>query len=138
MASKDEMSAVPPPPGRQAVALDYYVMALAVAMMLLGLRQWAIILGVIPGAEGSVEALSTPWKLATMHLAVTDLVASVGLWLRVAWGKVIWIFAAASEIAFHTVFIGTLGGDLVLVTFHVVSVAAFLVLTVMARRESAG
>ena len=59
--------------------------------------------------------MSTAWKIATMHLAVVDLVAAVGLWMRVAWGKVVWIYAALSEIAFHTVFIGTFGSDLPIV-----------------------
>ncbi len=134
MSSRDELSAMPPERDRHEVALEYYVIALAVVMLLLGLRQWAIIMGVISGGGGTFEAMSTPWKLATMHLAVVDLVAAVGLWLRVAWGKVIWIFAAVSEIAFHTVFIRTLGSDLLVVAFHVATIAAFVVLTVLARR----
>jgi hypothetical protein len=129
------MSATPPVRGRHEVALDYYAMALAVVMMLLGLKQWAIILGVLPGVEGTFEAMSAAWKLATMHLAVVDLVAAVGLWLRVAWGKVIWVFAAVSEIAFHTVFISTLGADFLVVAFHAATLVAFAVLTVMARRQ---
>jgi hypothetical protein len=135
MSSRDEMSLTPPERAREEVTLDYYMMALSVVMLLLGLRQWAIILGVIPGAEGGFEAMSTPWKLATMDLAVVDLVAAVGLWQRVAWGKVMWIFALVSEIAFHTVFIRTFGGDLLVVAFHVVTFAVFVVLTVMARRQ---
>ena len=119
------------------MTLDYYVMALALVMMLLGLRQWAVILGVLPG-DGTFEAMSTAWKLATMHMAVVDLVASVGLWLRVAWGKVIWIYAVLSEIALHTVFIGAFGGDLLVVSFHVATLAAFVVLTILARRQPAG
>jgi hypothetical protein len=134
MSSRDEMSLTPPERGHHEVTLERYVLALAVVMMLLGLRQWAIILGVIPGSGGMFEAMSTPWKLATMDLAVVDLVASVGLWLRVAWGKVIWIFALVSEIAFHTVFIRTFGGDLLIVAFHLVTFAVFVVLTIMARR----
>ena len=47
-----------------------------------------------------------------MYLAVVDLVAAVGLWMRVAWGKVLWICAAVSEIALHTVFIRPFGSDL--------------------------
>jgi hypothetical protein len=136
MSTKDQLTAAPPQ-NRQLAALDYYLMALAAAMMLLGLRQWAIVLGVISSGGGTFEAMSTPWKLATMHLAVVDLVASVGLWLRVAWGKVIWIFAALSEIAFHTVFIRALGSDLVVVAFHAASIIAFIVLSFMAQRESA-
>ena len=117
------------------MTLDYYVMALALVMMLLGLRQWAVILGVVPGGGGTFEAMSTAWKLATMHMAVLDLVASVGLWMRVAWGKVLWVYAALSEIALHTVFVGTFSGDLIVVTFHLVTLVVFVVLTIMARRR---
>ena len=65
-------------------------------------------LGVVAGAGGTFEAMNTPWKIATMYLAVVDLVAAVGLWLRAAWGNVLWIYAALSEVAMHTVFIGHL------------------------------
>ena len=34
------------------VTLDYYLIALAVLMMLLGLRQWAVILGLMSGPTG--------------------------------------------------------------------------------------
>ena len=92
---------------RLPLMIEVYARALAVVMMVLGLRQWAVILGVIASKGGMFEAMSTPWQLATMHLAVVDLVASVGLWMRAAWGNVLWIYAALSEIALHTVFVGT-------------------------------
>ncbi len=116
------------------VVLDYYLIALSVLMMLLGLREWAIILGILPGATGSFEAMTAPWKVATMYLSVIDLVASVGLWMRVAWGKVVWLLAALSAIALHTVFIPTYGSDLPIVLLHVLTIAAFVALTFLSRR----
>ncbi len=114
--------------------LDWYLIALSIVLMLFGLRQWAIILGVIPGVGGTFEAMSTAWKIVTMHMAVVDLVAAVGLWMRVAWGKVIWVYAALAEIVFHSVFIATFGADLRLIAFHVSTVLVFLVLTMLAYR----
>ena len=61
---------------------------------------------------GPFEQMSTPWFVATMHLAVVDLVAAVGLWMRVAGGKVVWVYSALFEITLHTIFIGTFGGNL--------------------------
>jgi hypothetical protein len=119
---------------RLDVALDYYLIALSVLMMLLGLREWAIILGIFPGATGSFEAMAAPWKVATMYQSVIDLVASVGLWMRVPWGKVVWLLAALSGIALHTVFIRTYGSDLPIVLLHVLTIAAFVGLTLLARR----
>jgi hypothetical protein len=136
MAKKQTVSPVEPARNRYAVLLDQYLIALSVVMMVFGLRQWAVILGILPGAGGSFEAMSTAWKIVTMHMAVVDLVAAVGLWMRVAWGRVVWVYAAVSEIAFHSIFIGTFGADLPKVGFHFVTLFVFVVLTIMARRHA--
>jgi hypothetical protein len=135
MATDQDFTPATQPRSRFEAALDNYAIALSVIMMILGLRQWAIILGVLSGPDGSFEAMSTAWKMATMHLAVVDLVAAVGLWMRVAWGKVIWIYAGLSEIALHTVFIGTFGGDFLIVLIHAATLLGFVVLSVLARRS---
>ena len=75
--------------------------------------------------------------MATIHLAVVDLVAAVGLWQRVAWGNVLWIYAALFEVAMHTVFIGTFGADYLVVAFHVFTVAGFGIVAFAARRAAA-
>jgi hypothetical protein len=124
-----------PAPIRYRRFLDIYGRGLSVIMMLLGLRQWAVILGLATSAGGSFEAMSTPWMLATMHMAVADLVASVGLWMRVSWGNVLWIYAALAEIALHTIFIRTFGSDVMVIAFHLVTISAFAALTILARRN---
>jgi hypothetical protein len=75
------------------------------------------------------------WKVATIVMSVIDLVASVGLWMRVAWGKVVWLLAALSGIALHTVFVRTFGSDLPMTLLHVLTIAAFVVLTFLVRRS---
>jgi hypothetical protein len=55
----------------------------------------------------------------------------------VSWGTVLWIFAALSEIALHTVFIRTFGGDVMVIAFHLVTVVAYLALFFLARRAAA-
>ncbi|MCB1489809.1 MAG: hypothetical protein KDJ88_20410 [Bauldia sp.] len=119
---------------RLALVLGIYGRVMAGVMMLLGLYQWAIIVGVAAGPAGMFETMSTQWKLATMHLAVVDLVASVGLWQRVAWGKVVWIYAALAQIAMHTVFVATYGSDIVIVAFHTVTLVVYLALYMIERR----
>lgn len=134
MANTDPSATQESERDRLDVALDYYLIALSVVMMLLGLREWAIIMGVIPGPPGAFEAMDAHWKIATMYLSVIDLVASVGLWMRVAWGKVVWLLAALSGVALHTVFIRTFGADLPITLLHVLTIGAFVVLTFLARR----
>ncbi|WP_421724091.1 DUF6163 family protein [Bauldia sp.] len=125
------------PESRLALALTIYGRVMALILMGLGLRHWAVIVGVLDGPFGSFDAMPTDWKVATMHLAVVDLVAAVGLWQRVAWGNVVWIYAALAEVAMHTVFADTFGNDLPIIMFHLVTLGGYLVLYVLERREAA-
>ncbi|MEO8667561.1 MAG: DUF6163 family protein [Bauldia sp.] len=134
MSSNERVPAAGPAPVRYRRILDTYLRGLSVILMLLGLRQWAVIMGLVGSAGGPFETMTTAWKLATMELAVVDLVAAVGLWMRVSWGTVLWIFAALSEIALHTVFIRSFGGDVMVIAFHLVTVGAYVALSILARR----
>jgi hypothetical protein len=135
--AKDVVSiSAAPVRSRYEVTLDIYLIALSVITMLFGLRHWAVILGIIAGAGGSFEAMSTPWKILTMHMAVVDLVASVGLWMRASWGQVVWVYAALAEIILHIVFASTFGNDWPLVGFHFIAIAVFVVLTILVSRSN--
>jgi len=122
---------------RLPFVLDLYGRVMSGLLMLLGLFHWAVILGAVAGAGGMFEAMSTPWKMATINLAVVYLVASVGLWQRAAWGNVLWFYVALFEVAMHTVFISTYGSNLLIVAFHVVTVGGFLTITFLVRRAAA-
>ncbi|MEJ0013067.1 MAG: DUF6163 family protein [Bauldia sp.] len=135
MSSRDVMAPVVLPRTRIEIILDQYVVALSVVVLLFGLRQWAIILGVLQGAGGPFEDMSTPWFVVTVHMAVVDLVAAVGLWLRVAGGKVVWVYSALFEITLHTIFIGTFGPSWLVVAFHAATLLFFLLLTILVWRQ---
>jgi hypothetical protein len=132
MIERDPMVHVAPPRTRAQILLDQYGIALSVAMMALGLWQWAVILGAVHG--GPLDQMTIPWAAVTIHMAVVDLVAAVGLWLRVAGGKVLWIYSALFETALHTVFIGTFGPNIPVVTFHLATLVVFIALTIAAAR----
>lgn len=134
MTAPDDISVTVPERNRFEVVFDYALVGLSVVMMALGLRQWAVLVGMIDGPAGSFQAMGQEWQLATMYLAVVDIVAAVGLWMRVSWGRVLWILAALSEIALHTVFFGTFGGNLLIVAFHTVTLAALTALYLLAQR----
>jgi len=119
------------------LALNVYLRGVAAILLLLGLRQWLYIAGVFQDDGWSFETMSTQWRFVTIHLAVVDLVAAVGLWMRVAWGNVIWIYVALFEIAMHTVFADTFGLNLFVVSFHVIALLVFVGLLVMSRRHEA-
>ncbi len=135
MTVREKNPAAPAEADRLPQAFDIYGRVLSGVMLLLGLRQWAVILGVIAGGGGAFEMMTVPWQIATMHFAAVDLVASVGLWLRVAWGDVVWIYAAVSEIILHTVFYSTFGFDILIVAFHLLTISGFFVLFLLSRRR---
>jgi hypothetical protein len=134
MTFKDAMTPVHPARTRLDILLDQYVIGLSVVMMLFGLRQWAIILGLLSVSADPFQEMATPLAVATVHMAIVDLVSSVGLWMRAAWGKVVWVYAAVFEIVIHSIFIGTFGASLPLVAFHIITLAVFIALTILARR----
>ncbi|WP_029073817.1 DUF6163 family protein [Kaistia adipata] len=119
------------------LALTIYLRGVAAMLLLLGLRHWLYIAGVFQDPGWSFETMSTPWRAVTIQLAVVDLVAAVGLWMRVAWGNVIWIYVALFEIAMHTVFAETFGLDLLIVAFHIITLLVFVALLVMSKRHEA-
>jgi hypothetical protein len=131
--ARDEMTTVAPRPDTYRVALFYYEIALAALMLGLGLWQWSIIVGISRG----FEAMPAAGKIATMVLAVADVVAGAGLWMRVAWGRVIFVVAAVAEIALHTVFIATYGSNWTAVALHLAALAAYAALAILARRRPA-
>lgn len=136
MTHQQDGSAAHPARNRYEILLGYYLTALSVVMLIFGLSQWAVILGIISGPGGSFEAISTEWKIVTMHMAVVDLVAAVGLWMRSSWGVVVWVYAAVSEIVFHTVFMHKFGADLPKIGFHFITLLVFVVLTILAHRHA--
>jgi hypothetical protein len=123
------------PRTRAQSLLDLYVLALAVAMLGFGLWQWAVILGAAQGSAGPFEQMSPAWAAVTIHFAVVDPIAAVGLWLKVAGGRVLWVYAAVFETVLHTVFIGTFGANIPVVAFHLTALAVFVVLTIAAGRS---
>jgi hypothetical protein len=125
------------PDNPYALALTIYLRGIAAILMMLGLRQWIYIAGIFQEPGWNFETMTTQWQFVTIHLAVVDLVAAVGLWMRVSWGNVLWIYAAVFEIALHTAFAETFGLDLIIVLFHVLALAGFAALIVMERRFDA-
>jgi hypothetical protein len=135
MSLKDNQMTTGPEGVRYVKTIDLYGRLVSVVLLLFGLREWAVILGVATSYGGPFETMEVAWKMATMYLAVIDLVAAVGLWMRVAWGNVLWICAAASQVAFHTIFVNTFGSDYVIIAFHLFALAGYLTLVALARRD---
>jgi len=125
------------PDNPYALALTVYLRGIAVLLLILGLRHWLYIAGVFEEPGWSFETMTTKWRFATINLAVIDLVAAVGLWMRVSWGNVIWIYAACFEITLHTLFHSTFGFDVLVLVFHILALAGFVALVILEKRYEA-
>ena len=112
-----------------------YVRVLAAVSMLKGLFHWAVVCGLMDGAESTFDMAPIAWKSATIFFAVIDLVAAVGLWLAAAWGGVVWLTAAISMAAVEVLFPNIYGGRILVVIAELAAIVAYLGLTVMASRE---
>lgn len=134
MTVKEKSQPSPWTPERLEWATATYGRVLSGIMMVMGLHAWAMILGLVSGPFETFDAMPTPWKIMTMHFAVIDLVAAVGLWQRMHWGIVVWIYAALLQILLHTVFSGTFGTDALVIGFYVVTLAVYVSLFILQRR----
>ncbi|WP_370340460.1 DUF6163 family protein [Shinella oryzae] len=104
-----------------------FLRLVAVTSLWFALQYWAMLTGLSLGGAGRFDLLPTAWKAAATALAVLFPVAAVGLWLLVSWGPVIWLIAAATEIAMHEVFPSVFGINRLLVFAHVAVAATFLI-----------
>jgi hypothetical protein len=116
--------------------IHLYLRSLAVVLLLLGLMHWTIVLGVFVNPAWRFETMPTAWQAATIVLAVANPVAGVGLWMRVAWGVVIWIAAALFEIVIHVGLTRLFGFNPLIVGFHFVTLGIYAGLQVALRRAA--
>jgi hypothetical protein len=67
---------------------------------------------------GRFDLLSLPWKVCATTLAVVFPVASLGLWLTVSWGPVVWVLAAGLQVLMHGVLPEIFGSNKLIVLTH--------------------
>ncbi len=111
-----------------------YLRTLSLLFMTLGLYQWALLLGAIPTSRPDFFTLSLQQQAVILFFAVANLVASVGLWMNATWGIVVWVSAASTRIARHTVFASTLGWMPVATTVEVALIVGYLTLIILQAR----
>lgn len=133
-------SAKGPRPSLTETLFALFLRLVAVASLWFALQYWAMLTGFSLGGQGRFDLLPPAWKAAYTALAVLFPVASVGLWLLVSWGPVIWLIAAATEIAMHEVYPSTFGLNRLLVFMHLAIAVVFvlfrLALFVQRRRQT--
>lgn len=113
--------------------LPYLLMTLFLRIVALGclwygLQLWGNLIGYSNGGTLRFDLLGTDMKAANATLAVLYPVAAIGLWLRGAWGPVIWTAAATMEVTMHQVFPETFGFDQIKIAAIAITALVYLVL----------
>jgi hypothetical protein len=103
-----------------------FLRLVAVSSLWFALQYWAMLTGFSFNGQGRFDLLPPAWKGAYTALAVLFPVAAVGLWLLVSWGPVIWLIAAATEVAMHEAYPSVFGIDRLLVYTHGAVAAVFV------------
>src|SRR6478752_328039 len=115
--------------------LVFFLRIMAVLSVAKGLYHWAQVTGFVGGEDEAIENQPMAWQTATVYFAVIELVAAVGLWLATPWGAVVWLTTVVSMAVIELMFPAIYGGNLVVVGFETIVLAAYLALAWMAARE---
>jgi len=106
---------------------------IAICLVFFALQYWMRLIGFHDGPEFRFDTMPEHWRIAAASLAVLFPVAALGLWGGFSWGIVVWVLAAAIEIAMHTWFAGLFGRSDYVVGFHLATLTLFAALTLVAR-----
>ena len=115
---------------------DYYLMGVAILLLGAGLMRAGLILGITLSGD-SFDTLATAQRISAVALVCLDLFAAIGLWIRAAWGPVMWAAAVVVETTMYTAFADLFGSHPLRVTLHWVLVAIYLALALADWRRAA-
>jgi hypothetical protein len=117
-----------------------FLRMIAVACFWFGLQYWAMLVGYSLHGAARFDLLTLPWKVAASSLAVLFPVASLGLWLTVSWGPVLWALAAGSQVLMYMVWPDIFGHNRLVPLMHGLIAALYVVfrlsLWIEARRKA--
>lgn len=104
-----------------------FLRLVAVAFLWFGLQYWGMLVGYSQNGLARFDLLSVPWRVAASALAVLFPVASLGLWLTVSWGVVLWAIAAAGQVSMYIVWPDIFGRNTLVPILHVLVAALYAV-----------
>lgn len=81
----------------------FFMRMIAATCFWFGMQYWAMLVGYSLEGRARFDLLDLPWRVIAPALAVLFPVASLGLWLAVPWGAVLWTMAAIIQILMYVV-----------------------------------
>ncbi|MFB9912885.1 DUF6163 family protein [Rhizobium paknamense] len=115
-----------PKPSLTDLLFVIFLRIVAVTGLWLGLQFWALLVGFSQNGAGRFDLMTIPWRVAATSLAVVFPVASIGLWMTVSWGAVIWTIGALAQLAMHLGWPGIFGPNMLIVLMHCVIALVYL------------
>ncbi|MGQ3674327.1 DUF6163 family protein [Xanthobacter sp. TB0139] len=116
--------------------LFLFLRGVAIFLILEGLLNWAVIIGLGDGTPSRFEMLPMIAQGAVIWGAIVDPIAGVGLWLRANWAVVFWLVATFTQVLMA---LWAPPGMVLLMLFTVLEVGlvvAYGVLSIRAARET--
>lgn len=116
-------------PKRSLTEILYVVFLrmIAISCFWFGLQYWAMLVGYSLKGMARFDLLTLPWKVAASSLAVLFPVASLGLWLTVSWGPVLWALAAAGQVSMYVIWPDIFGHNRLVPLLHGLVAALYIV-----------
>jgi hypothetical protein len=119
-------SAHVPKPSLTEVLFNWFLRLVSASCFWFALNYWAMLIGFSHGGAARFDLLPPEWRAAATALAVVYPVAAMGLWLLVSWGPVVWVVAAAIEVAMDKFYPGIFGPRPLLFVLHAAVAVTFV------------
>ena len=119
-----------PKPTLAQILFVIFMRLVAVTCLWFGLQYWAMLVGYSLGGRGRFDLLSLPWQVAAPSLAVLFPVASLGLWLTVSWGPVLYAIAAIAQFLMFNLWSDVFGTSRFVLLFHALVAALYVLFRV--------
>ena len=104
-----------------------FLRGVAISCLWFGLQYWGMVVGYSFEGRGRFDLLNFPWRVAASALAVVYPVASLGLWLTVSWGPVLWTIAAGSQLVMFQGWPEIFGNNVLLQIMHIFVASLYVV-----------
>lgn len=116
-------------------AYIWFLRAMAVVCLVSGLLYWAQLTGISSEGTMRFDLLDVRWRVILTILAVVLPSAALGLWMEQPWGMVLWIIAIGMEISAFGFWAHLYEARPMLVAFHAMALAVFVLLAAAAYFE---
>jgi hypothetical protein len=117
-----------PKPILAELLMTLFLRAVALACLLYAVRIWGELTGYSQGGRMRFDLLGSDMMAVKASLAVLYPVAAVGLWLKGAWGPVIWSAASGLELVMYQGFPQIFGAHPMKVATIALMVFAYMIL----------